>query len=298
MSLCIDVLCRHPYLPGYVNPFDDIRLSSDIASCSFTSSSFTFSSSLRWSSIARHCTPRDVLSRTTARRTSSPLLCVGVVGLRLLLMVGESFSVQPRWTDSKLGGRKFRTLKHILYTVHYQMLLEHDLANRRSVGGGEVVPRFASLRFVLPLLLCQQQGIIISLITLPLCQSFGHRDSVWVVGHLSCSSRIAMWLIRVQAETASPLLHRLLISYATARVLSMGFDPASWSRFIISPSPERTGGRVSKCHFVLTCFVAIHIFLDTSIHSTTFDSPWTWWPRIEKPQAYTIHRPLPDVTRT
>ena len=168
-----------------------------------------------------------------------------------------------------------KNLKRILYTVHYQMLLEHDLANRRSVGGGEVVPRFASLRFVLPLLLCQQQGIIISLITLPLCQSFGHRDSVWVVGHLSCSSRIAMWLIRVQAETASPLLHRLLISYATARVLSMGFDPASWSRFIISPSPERTGGRVSKCLIVLTCFVAIHNFLDTSIHSTTFDSPRT-----------------------
>ena len=181
MSLCIDVLCRHPYLPGYVNPFDDIRLSSDIVSCSLTSSSFTFSSSLRWSPIARHCTPRDVLSRTTARRTSSPLLCVGVVGLLLLVMVGLS--------DSKLGGREFRTLKHILDTIHYQMLLEHDLANRRSGRwwGGCALHRFASLRiashriaslrFVLPLLLCQQQGVIMSLITLSLCQSLGRRTS-------------------------------------------------------------------------------------------------------------------------
>ena len=96
------------------------------------------------------------------------------------------------------------------------------------------------------------------------------------VGHLSCSSRIAMRLIQARAETASPLLHRLLKSYATARLLSMGSDLDSWSRFIISPSSssssEWTGGRVSKCLSVLTCFVAIRIFLDTSIHSTIFDS--------------------------
>ena len=124
-----------------------------------------------------HCatlySPRRLISHNGSEIIiPSSTVCVGVVGLLLLLIVGESFSVQPRWTDSKLGGREFRPLNHILDTVHYQMLLEHYLANGRSAGGGEVV-----LYFVLPLLLCQQQGIIMSLITLSLCQSLGRRAS-------------------------------------------------------------------------------------------------------------------------
>ena len=118
------------------------------------------------------------------------------------------------------------------------------------------------------------------------------------VGHLSCSSRIAMRLIRARAETASPLLHRLLKSYATARLLSMGSDPDSWSRFIISPSSssEWTGGRVSKCLSVLTCFVAIRIFLDTSIHSTIFDSRRTSPRALSLPHRSPFHHRCDGVS--